>query len=136
MDVEHLSHRLRRDRWVAVGARLGGVLLIAGALLIQPVAGQTGIDLLRNNFCSSQGAQLIAAAWAAGVIYYGGFGIFRGVTGTSKIGSSDPSEQTEGKERIKGAMWSFGAAILLLSAERILAFVGIPVFECVNLGIF
>lgn len=103
-------------------------------LVVEPVAAQTGIDLLREGVCGGQGAQLLAAVWAAGVVYYGGFGIFRLVTGASKFGSSDPSEQTEGKERIKGAGWSIGAALLLLSAERILAFVGIPMLECINLG--
>lgn len=103
-------------------------------LLVQPVVAQTGIDMLRQGICDSQGGQLLAAAWAAGVFILGGIGIYRAVTGGSKFGSSDPSEQTEGKERIKGAGWSFGAAVLLLSAERILAFLGIPLFECVTLG--
>lgn len=119
------------DRRVTSRLLSGAVGLL---LIVQPVAAQTGIDMLRQGICGSQGGELLAAAWAAGVFILGGIGIYRAVTGGSKFGSSDPSEQTEGKERVKGAGWSFGAAVLLLSAERLLAFIGIPLFQCVTLG--
>ncbi len=119
------------DRRVTSRLLSGAVALL---LIVQPVAAQTGIDMLRQGICGSQGGELLAAGWAAGVFILGGIGIYRAVTGGSKFGSSDPSEQTEGKERVKGAGWSFGAAVLLLSAERLLAFIGIPLFQCVTLG--
>lgn len=107
-----------------------GLLLIA-----QPVAAQTGIDFLRGGVCNGRTATLIAAALAATTIYFAAFALYRWGTGIQMIGSSDPNEQTEGKTRIKGGFYSFGAAILILSAERILAFIGISIPSCINLGI-
>ncbi len=122
-----MADRLLSARRVSVAV---GVLLLA-----QPVAAQTGIDFLRSGVCGNRGATLLAAAWAGFTIYFAVFGLYRVVTGMSKTGSSDPSVQTEGRERIKGSGWSFGSAFVLLSAERVLAFIGIPVFSCINLGI-
>ncbi|MFC6964471.1 hypothetical protein [Halocatena marina] len=43
-----------------------GVLLIA-----QPVAAQTGLDLLQQGFCGTKFATLFAAAWGGGVVFLG-----------------------------------------------------------------
>lgn len=106
-----------------------GVLLIA-----QPVAAQTGADLLRQGVCGTKAASMIAAVWGGGVVFLGAYGLYRAASGMWKLGNSDPSEVTEGRERIKGAGWAFGASLFLLGGERVLAFLGIPILECINVG--
>lgn len=106
-----------------------GVLLFA-----QPVAAQSGAEMLRSGVCGTRVAPMVGAVWGAGVLIFAAYGVYRGVTGISKMGGSDPGEVTEGRERVKGAFYSFGASLLLLSSERVLAFVGIPLLDCINLG--
>ncbi len=112
--------------------------LLSGAvgvlLLAQPVAAQSGAEILRDGVCGTRVAPMVGAVWGAGVLVLAAYGVYRGTTGLSKMGDSDPSEVTEGRERVKGAFYSFGASLMLLSAERVLAFVGIPLLECINLG--
>lgn len=106
-----------------------GVLVFA-----QPVAAQSGAELLRSGVCGTRVAPMVGAVWGGGVLVLAAYGLYRGTTGMSKMGGSDPSEVTEGRERVKGAFYSFGASLLLLGAERLLAFIGIPLLECINLG--
>ncbi len=130
MDVTALTQRLR-DRWLSVGVRL----LMAGVLVAQPVAAQSGIEFLQNGICGSMAAQLIGAVWAGAVLYFGAYKfLYRAVQGFDMFKSPDPNKQNDGKELIKGSVWSLGAALLLAGGERVLAFVGIPMIECINLG--
>lgn len=130
MDVTSLPQRLN-DRWISIGARV----LMAGVLVAQPAAAQTGIEFLQEGFCGGLAAQLVGAVWAGAVLYYGVYKfLYRATQGLDKFQSTDPTEQNDGKELIKGSVWSLGAALLLASGERVLAFIGIPMLECVNLG--
>ncbi|WP_330633801.1 hypothetical protein [Halocatena halophila] len=109
--------------------------LIGAVTVIEPVAAQqTGIGLLRDGVCGSKAAPLITAAWAAGVMWFGGKGLIRLSSGLSDIRGVDSSKVAAGRQKLVGSFPAFGASLVLLSAERLLAYIGIPLFDCIRLS--
>lgn len=126
-------HRWQSTRAVRrrlVPLTIGGLAVL---LFAEPVAAQTGIDMLRDGVCGTQGGQLIVAAWAGFVLFLVAEGIFHFVMGLRKAGKVDPSKTKEGREEAKGSGLYFLGAMIVFSAERVFAFLGIPFLDCIRL---
>lgn len=107
----------------------------AGMLLVQPVAAQTGIDLFRQGFCGTRVASMVGAVWIGGVFFLGAYAIYRVVHGLKQMSAPDSSTKIEGRQEVKGSFYAFLGTALLLSAERVLAWIGVTSLDCLNLAL-
>lgn len=109
------------------------VTVTAGfVVFVEPVAAQTGLDLAKNAVCDTQAANIIGAVWVLGVLGLPLYGVYRVANGMRKMSTHDSAKKKEGREEVTASGWSFAAAIVLLSIERVFAFLGISLFECVS----
>lgn len=120
--------------WISVRRLLSGAMGML--LLAQPaVAQSSGAELVTEEVCTGRGAELISAGWIIIALVLGGLVLLQLVNGGRKVSSTDSSKQVDGREQLRRSPWAVGALALWLSAERFLAFLGIPLFSCVELSL-
>lgn len=134
--IRAIGQRLFRPitAWVAVLS--WSLAVMAGAVLfVEPVAAQTGLELARDAVCGTRAANIIGAAWVLGVLALPLYGVYRIANGMRKMSTHDAAKKKEGREEVTASVWSFAAAVVLLSIERVFAFLGITLFECVSFSL-
>lgn len=112
---------------------------LAGAvgtvLLVEPVTAQTGIEMARGAVCDTQGANIVGAMWVLGVLGLPLYGVYRIVNGMRKMSTPNSQKKKEGREEVTASVWSFAAAVVLLSIERVFAFLGITLYDCISFSL-
>ncbi|WP_248910485.1 hypothetical protein [Halocatena marina] len=73
---------------------------------------------------------VLIAAWGLFVLFLTGSGIFRFVNGWRKTRSSRSRKIREGRKEMKGSFYAFGAALIVIGAERLFAFWIVDVMDC------
>ncbi len=129
---QRLSHPV--TGWVAV-LSWSLVVAVGIVLLAEPVAAQTGIDMARGAVCDTQAANIIGAVWVLSVLGLPLYGVYRIANGMRKMSTPNATKKKEGREEVTASVWSFAAAVVLLSIERVFAFLGITLFDCVSFSL-
>lgn len=111
------------------------IVTILFGLFAEPVLAQTGLGLAKEAVCGTRASNIIGAVWVLGVFGLPLYGAYRVANGMRKMSTHDSGKKKTGREEVKSSTWSFGAAVFLLGIERVFAFLGIALFECVNFSL-
>ncbi len=106
---------------------------IVGSSVVTPLAvAQSSSELLEAGLCNRWVAPAAIAVWGLGVLYLTGIGIFRFVNGWRKSKSGHSAKILEGRKEMKRSFFPVIAAILVVAAERLFAFLVVDLVSCVS----
>lgn len=120
----------RFDRRVSAGLLSGATSVL---LSVQPVVAQSSSEMLNSGVCQTKAGSLIGMAWGAFILLLAGTAMFSFANGMRNMNSTDTSKITKGRQMVKGSGYSIIGALVLLSGERVFAFLGLPFLECITL---
>lgn len=102
-------------------------------LFAQPVVAQSSDEMLHGGVCQTKAGPIIGAAWGGFILFLAATALFIFADGMRNMGSADSTKKTKGRKKVKGSGYPLFGALVLLSGERVFAFLGLPFLSCITL---